>query len=250
MTMDRRPLLIGAIMLFVACMSFAGCTHVRGRPGPENTVVRPDEVLAFSTLYQENCSACHGENGNDGAAISLANPVFLAIAGEDNLREVVAKGVHGKLMPAFARTAGGTLTDQQVTALVQGIVHQWGGTDLLAGKNPPLYAAKAPGDAVRGQQAFTTFCARCHGATGEGGNMKDRNGNSKKVGSIVDPAYLALISDQGLRSITIAGRPDDEMPDWRSDAAEPLTDQQITDIVTWLASKRIANPGQPYLSPS
>jgi len=36
------------------------------------------------------------------------------------------------------------------------------------------------------------------------------------------------------------------MPDWRSDAAQPLTDQQVTDIVTWLASKRIADPGQPY----
>ena len=36
------------------------------------------------------------------------------------------------------------------------------------------------------------------------------------------------------------------MPDWRSDAAQPLTDQQITDVVAWLASKRTANPGQPY----
>jgi hypothetical protein len=66
------------------------------------------------------------------------------------------------------------------------------------------------------------------------------------MGSIVDGSYLALISDQGLRSITIAGRPDEGMPDWRSDGAQPLTDQQITDIVAWLASKRTANPGQPY----
>jgi cytochrome c oxidase cbb3-type subunit 3/ubiquinol-cytochrome c reductase cytochrome c subunit len=212
--------------------------------------VRPDEVLEFSTLYKENCSACHGENGKNGAAISLANPVFVAIAGESNLREVVANGVHGKLMPAFARSAGGALTEQQITALVHGIMHQWGAPDLLAGQNPPPYAARAPGDAVRGQQAFAAFCARCHGATGEGGTMKDRNGSFNKVGSIVDPAYLALISDQGLRSITIAGRPDDGMPDWRSDAAVPLTDQQITDIVAWLRSKRVANPGQPYLSPS
>ncbi len=36
------------------------------------------------------------------------------------------------------------------------------------------------------------------------------------------------------------------MPDWRSDAAQPLTDQQITDIVAWLASKRTRDPGQPY----
>jgi len=38
------------------------------------------------------------------------------------------------------------------------------------------------------------------------------------------------------------------MPDWRSVTTQPLTDQQITDIVAWLASKRIAEPGQPYHS--
>jgi cytochrome c oxidase cbb3-type subunit 3/ubiquinol-cytochrome c reductase cytochrome c subunit len=62
----------------------------------------------------------------------------------------------------------------------------------------------------------------------------------------VDPTYLALVSDQYLRSIIIAGRPDQGMPDWRSDSSQSLTDVQITDIVSWLASRRIADPGQPY----
>jgi cytochrome c oxidase cbb3-type subunit 3/ubiquinol-cytochrome c reductase cytochrome c subunit len=47
----------------------------------------------------------------------------------------------------------------------------------------------------------------------------------------------------------IAGRPDEGMPDWRTDAAQPMTDQQITDIVAWLASKRTNNPGQSYPTP-
>jgi hypothetical protein len=25
-----------------------------------------------------------------------------------------------------------------------------------------------------------------------------------------------------------------------------MTDQEVTDILAWLASKRVANPGQPY----
>jgi hypothetical protein len=62
----------------------------------------------------------------------------------------------------------------------------------------------------------------------------------------VDPSYLALISDQDLRSLIVAGVPDGAMPDWRSDAAQPMTDQQVTDVVAWLASKRVATPGQPY----
>jgi hypothetical protein len=53
-------------------------------------------------------------------------------------------------------------------------------------------------------------------------------------------------SDQNLRSIVIAGRPDEGKPDWRRDGPQPMTDQQITDVLAWLASKRVANPGQPY----
>jgi len=246
MKLDRRILVPGAVTLSVVCMTLWGCTH--GRPGPEPEVVRPEKVLAFSTLYKQNCSACHGENGKNGAAISLANPVYLALAGEDHLTDVIANGVHGGLMPAFARGSGGTLTDQQVSALVQGLIQQWGAPKLPADQTPPPYAGTQPGDAARGQQAFGAFCGRCHGTAGEG-NPDYRKGNFSKLGSIVDPSYLALISDQNLRSVTIAGRPDEGMPDWRSDGTQPMTDQQITDIVAWMASKRTADPGQPYPSP-
>jgi cytochrome c oxidase cbb3-type subunit 3/ubiquinol-cytochrome c reductase cytochrome c subunit len=202
-------------------------------------------VLDFSTLYKANCAACHGENGRNGAAISLANPVYLAVAGEETLRDVTAKGVPGKLMPPFAKSAGGMLTDQQIGVLAHGMVQQWSRPDLFAGQNLPSYRATETGDAGRGQQAFGVFCARCHGAAGEGSTGDTKSG-AGRIGSVVDGSYLSLISDQGLRSITIAGRPDEGMPDWRSDASQPMTDQQITDIVAWLASKRTANPGQPY----
>jgi cytochrome c oxidase cbb3-type subunit 3/ubiquinol-cytochrome c reductase cytochrome c subunit len=244
-------------MLAAVCMAVAGCARIRGRPGPGPEVVRPEQVLDFPALYKQNCAACHGENGRDGAAISLANPVYIAVAGENQLRDVIANGVPGKLMPAFAKSAGGMLTDGQVSALAQGIVKQWGNPSLLAGPNPPPYRSALLGNAENGLQAYQVFCARCHGANGEG-RPADGIANSRKgkLGSIVDPSYLALISDQNLRSITIAGRPDEEMPDWRNDAAQPMpakpmpinpmTDRQITDILAWLASKRVANPGQPY----
>jgi cytochrome c oxidase cbb3-type subunit 3/ubiquinol-cytochrome c reductase cytochrome c subunit len=239
-----------ALFLTVVCLATFGCNHIPGRPGPGPQVFRPDEVLAFPALYKENCAACHGENGRSGVVLPLANPVYLAVAGEDRLRQVIANGVPGKLMPPFAKSAGGMLTDQQVVALAQGIVHTWGSPDILKGQNPPPSLATQPGDPIRGQLAFATFCARCHGTTGEG-VPGDPKSNSSKLGSIVDASYLALISDQDLRSITIAGLPDRDMPDWRSDLpssspAQPLTDQQITDIIAWLASKRTVNPGQPY----
>ena len=234
-------------MLAAFCMAVAGCGRIPGQPGPGPEVVRPEEVVYFPALYKQNCAACHGENGSNGAAISLANPVYIAVAGEDHLRNVIANGVSARLMPAFARSAGGMLTDGQVSALAQGIVKQWGNPNLLAGQNPPPYLATLPGNADHGLKAYQVFCARCHGTSGEGGPADGNPASGKgKLGSIVDPSYLALISDQNLRSIVIAGRPDEGKPDWRRDGPQPMTDQQITDVLAWLASKRVANPGQPY----
>jgi mono/diheme cytochrome c family protein len=231
-----------ALAAATVALALVGCSRIPGRPGPGPEVVRPNEVLDFPALYKANCAACHGENGRNGAAISLANPVYLAVAGEENLHEITAKGVHGKLMPPYAKSAGGMLTDQQINVLAHGLM-QWSRPDVFVGLSMPPYRAALQGDAGRGQQAYGTFCARCHGVAGEGSAGDAKSG---KTGSIVDGSYLALISDQALRSITIAGRPDEGMPDWRSDGAAPLTDQEITDIVAWLASKRTAVPGQPY----
>jgi len=74
--------------------------------------------------------------------------------------------------------------------------------------------------------------------------------NGVATGPLVDPAYLALISDQGLRSIVISGQPEQGMPDWRHHSAGPvahsMSEQEITDVIAWLTSHRIATPGQPY----
>lgn len=249
-----------ALVLAAECAAVTGCGRIPGRPGPGPEVARPEEVVDFPTLYSQNCAGCHGANGSNGAAIALSNPVYIALAGEDRMRDVIAKGVPGKLMPAFAKSAGGMLTDGQVTALAAGIVKQWGNANALAGENLPPYLATLSGDAGRGLAAYQIYCARCHGANGEGGPADGKADSGKaRLGSIVDPSYLALISDQNLRSVVIAGRPDEAMPDWRHDVddsgpskatpAKIMTDEQITDILAWIASKRVANPGQPYAQP-
>jgi mono/diheme cytochrome c family protein len=238
-----------AFCLAATCLIPMGCQRLPGHPGSEPEVPRPEQVLDFPALYRQNCAACHGQSGRDGAALPLANPVYVAFAGQDNITRAIAKGISGTLMPPFAKSAGGMLTDQQVNVISQGIVKVWSTPNLLATQNPPPYAATLSGDPARGQQAFTSFCARCHGANGEGAPGDPKGAG--KLGSIVDPTYLTLVSNQDLRSIIVAGMPDRGMPDWRSDAAQPLAqnvlpDQQITDIVSWLASLRTTNPGQPY----
>jgi cytochrome c oxidase cbb3-type subunit 3/ubiquinol-cytochrome c reductase cytochrome c subunit len=216
-----------------------------GKPGPNDVAPRPGQVHDFGTLYKQNCAACHGESGRQGAAVSLGNPVYLDFAGVDNLARITARGVPHTLMPAFSQSAGGTLTEEQIVILAHGMVQAWGDPTSMAGQHAPGYVSVLKGDPANGQKAFQSYCARCHGSDGQGVRSAKLH-----TGSLTDPAYLALVSDQSLRSTIIAGRPADQMPDWRFDAvfpeAHPMTDQDITDTVAWLAAHRSATPGQPY----
>jgi cytochrome c oxidase cbb3-type subunit III len=154
------------------------------------------------------------------------------------MRKVIANGVHGTSMPAFAQSAGGMLTDNQIDLIATGIRSRWSRPGILTGANVPSYAAKSTGDVQRGEASYKTYCSSCHGPQGQGG---------RKGSAITNDSFLALVSDQGLRTIVIAGRPELGAPDWRGNVpGKPMSDQEITDVVAWLASHRVQSPGQPY----
>jgi mono/diheme cytochrome c family protein len=207
----------------------AACDRMPGKPRAEDRAVRPSEVMDFATLYGANCAGCHGDDGRPGAALALADPVYLAFADEATLRRVTAEGISGTSMPPFARSAGGHLTDAQIDVIVRELRARWGPPGAVAGVALPPYAAP-PGDAVRGAGAFAARCASCHGETGSGG---------PHGGSVVDPSYLALVSDQGLRTAILVGRPALGMPDWRgAGGGSPMSPQEVADVVAWLIDKR------------
>ncbi len=204
-----------------------------GRPGPHEEVIGPEQVLDFNTLYKDNCSGCHGADGKGGASIALSDPVYLAMVDDATLRNVAASGVPGTQMPPFAQSKGGMLTDAQIGVLVGGI-RSWARRDPSIVGVPP-YAAQSPGDARRGPEAFATFCASCHGPEGQGG---------KRGSAIANRAYLALVSDQYLRTVTITGRPELGAPDWRGDVpGRPMSGQEVSDVVAWLTSQRTPSQG-------
>jgi mono/diheme cytochrome c family protein len=229
------------LLTFAIMLAQAGC-HAPGKPTLGTEAKRPDQILDFPTLYASNCAGCHGVQGRQGAAISLNNPVYLATAGMENIQRVTSIGVAGTMMPPFARSAGGMLTDRQIAVLAQGMISSWGNSST---GQTLAYAGSSPGDATRGKASFTNFCSRCHGADGSGSTI-----NGRQIGSLVDPAYLSLITDQGLRSIILSGMPAEGMPDWRSDGIGPdaraMTDGEVADTVAWLTAHRVAAPGQPY----
>jgi mono/diheme cytochrome c family protein len=206
-----------------------GCSTSRGRPGPDSEVLPPREITDFGVLYAKNCAACHGPDGKNGAATSLGDPLFLAIADDAVIRRVATTGVPGFPMPAFASSAGGMLTDKQVEAIVTGI-RSWAKPFDVSLTSLPSYVAEAPGDPARGAGVYVTYCSSCHGPDGRGG---------PKASSIVDRSYLSLVSDQQLRTTVIVGRPELGAPDWRNNVAgHPMSAQEISDVVAWLAAQR------------
>jgi mono/diheme cytochrome c family protein len=233
-TISRRTFSLGlASALLLLCDA---CSNSPGRPAAESEVTAPDQIVEFDVLYQQNCAGCHGPGGQGGAAISLSDPVFLAIADDAAIRRTATNGVPGTPMPAFAQSAGGLLTEKQIEVLVRG-VRSWAKPVDFHGAALPSYTAQAAGDAQRGADVYRTACSSCHGVDGRGG----------KASSIVDGSYLALASDQDLRMTVILGRPSLGAPDWRGDLpGRPLAEQEISDVVAWLAAQRAANPGQPY----
>ena len=227
-------------ILSILCAStalFCACTSAPGRPGPHSEVLPPDQIMEFNILYAQNCAGCHGTGGSGGAGNALRDPIFLAIADDSVIRNATSNGVRGTAMPAFAQSAGGMLTDKQIDALVSGL-RSWASSRGLHDANPPPYTAKTAGNAQHGAEVYQTFCSSCHGPNGTGG---------KSASSIVDRSYLALVSDQYLRITVIAGRPELGAPDWREDMpGRPMSDQEVSDVVAWLGSRRATSPGQPY----
>ena len=220
----------------------AGCGRMPVYPMAK--YVPPDQVVDFHTLYNTNCQACHGPSGENGPAIDLANPEYQALVDDATLRNIVANGMPGTEMPAWAQSAGGMLTDAQVDAIVAGMRKEWQKPNPFQGATPPPFAQPTPadakataGDVQQGQQLYQVHCESCH------------TGPARQ--QLTSPIYLALISDQALRSIIIAGRPDIGQPDWRHDNGQ-LSPQDVTSIVAYLGSLRtsstISAPAVPLSS--
>jgi cytochrome c oxidase cbb3-type subunit 3 len=218
---NAKLLLFGAVTCI--CV-MTGCAKPKAEP------VLAEDVMDFNKLFAQNCAGCHGENGRGAAMHQLNDPVYLAIVPRKVLHDTIANGRPGTLMPAFSREKAGPLTPTQIDALVDGIERNWAKTPPVDKASLPPYAARHPGDPARGLAVFNKACALCHGEHGP-------------AGSIRDPSFLSLISDQDLRTIVIIGRQNLGMPDWRSPLhmlGRPMTDQEITDVVAYLSSLRPA----------
>jgi len=89
---------------------------------------------------------------------------------------------------------------------------------------------------IRGSAVYKTYCQLCHGAEGEGNGRAARLYTPKPanlVSSSVNDDYKELIVRRGGEGV---GR-SKFMPPW----GEQLTDEQISDVVTFMRSIRKGN---------
>lgn len=224
-----------ALLCVATAAGMTACDWMPGKPDPKNAHRPPTEITDFHTLITKNCQGCHGLGNNVGPMIALNSQTFLNLIPEQELRNVIVNGVKGTRMPAFSIANGGGLTDEQIDILVKGILAEKKPLDPAAGPLPPF--AGPLGDVARGQGLFAVNCGRCHGVDGKGTPI---------AGSVVNPAYLGMVSNQYLRTVVISGRPELGMPDFHGFLpGRSLSGEDVSDIVAWLVSHRTNEFGQP-----
>ncbi len=131
------------------------------------------DIEAGSRLYTGQCSLCHGANGDGVTGIDLRRGQFRRSVSDEDLQRVIATGVPGAGMPAFA------LPPAAIGTLV---------AFIRAGFDISGTAVKI-GNPVRGQAVFAGkgVCASCHRVNGVGPRVAP---DLSDIGAVRSPAAL------------------------------------------------------------
>ncbi len=187
-----------------------------------------DEEPNGRELYVEYCGACHGSDGRGGVVDGLHTPVLnnpdtLAVASDDFLRTIIARGRSNTDMPGWGERLG-NLEPEEIDAIVAHIRAWEPAGALLRDTNA------ASGDPDRGAAIYRGKCAGCHGLDGTGG-----------IGTgLVSTTFLAIADDRFLADTIVNGRPGTAMPSWKQ-----LSAGEVSDLLAWM---RAQGPRGPSLA--
>src|SRR3990172_688803 len=157
--------------------------------------------------YKAECANCHGTTGSRIPTAPLDSADFLATRGDATL---IANVNEGKgTMPAFGKGRGGPLGDEQVRSVVAFLNAQ-------AGRSSVTELASA------GEKLYMGNCARCHG----------EQGNRIPIAPLNAKGFLDTKTDADLVKIISEGQ--GIMPGLAKDRSGPLSDRDITAVVSYL----------------
>jgi putative heme-binding domain-containing protein len=113
------------------------------------------DIEAGRRVFQEACSACHGQNGGGGHGPALADGRRVRGLDDGQLLQAIRKGVPGTDMPPSP------LAETQLKQVVS----------FLRNLSAPAIDAAAPGDPQAGRDIFfgKAGCTHCHAIRGNGG---------------------------------------------------------------------------------
>lgn len=133
----------------------------------------PADLESGARLYNANCFACHGQNGDLVAGVDLRRGFFRHVSTDDDLAKVVLNGIPGTAMPP------NRLTPQELQGVVAYV------RSLKNSQVDPIQL----GDRHRGQVLAEGkgACLTCHQIYGQGSHIAP---DLSEEGVLRNPAFL------------------------------------------------------------
>jgi mono/diheme cytochrome c family protein len=230
----------------------------------------PTDAALGAPVYLENCSPCHGVQGQGVDAPPLRNNQFIQTAQQQAVFALIANGRPGTAMPAWLLANGGSLTDAQINNVIAFLKTYQNvspipvstpmppeptETPLPAGAPTPEPArpsmpggpgpaAAMAGDVARGRQDFGLYCSACHGPEGRSGipNPDSDDGAVPALNPIdptianPDPKVFAANIDLFVEHGSVPSGPSPQLMMPSFGDGKMLTDQQIADLIAYIIS--------------
>lgn len=251
-------------------------SNVGATPTPSET--EEGNAALGAPIYLENCTPCHGAQGEGVDAPPMRNSQFVQKAGDEVVSTTIANGIPGTEMPAWLQTQGGPLTEIQIDDVIA-YLHTLQGVTPLPTATPapeeptptplppaaptpeparpsepggPGPAGSMAGQVNQGQPLFGLYCASCHGPEGVQGipNPGSDDGSVPVLNPIdptianADPKIFATNVDLFIQHGSVPEGPGPMiiMPSFGD--SKMLTEQQIADLIAYVMHVNGVNQAQ------
>ncbi len=241
---------------------FVGSAPFSSADEPEKARVGPDYDFYDQGryVYERNCVVCHGARGDGKGEMAKDLPIkprsfregwfkfrstpFDKLPTNDDLRRTIRGGLSGTAMGMFNQLGESEL--RAVIEYVKTFSRRWRHAENYAEPlefpDPPAWLtdAKARAEhAAKGQVVFSTICATCHGATGEGNGpagqaLKDAWGQSVRPADLREPHLRCGDGAADIFRILTTGMNGTPMVSF----SETLSDAQRWDVAAYVLNLR------------
>lgn len=230
----KRATLRGAAIL-LALLASACADGPREAPRTEVEIKADARFAVGAAAFLKYCALCHAADATGYAADhapSLVSATFLESASDEYISRGIREGRPGTAMAGYARSRGGPLEDEEVTAIIAFLRDHGPARIRLPGK-------AVVGNAASGEAIFAVTCQRCHGTRTERVNAVH----------LANPALLSAASDAFLRYAIVHGRPGTPMPAFHGVLGEDQIDDVVAMLRAWAVPPEPARPGPAELPP-